>query len=148
MKHSMSAIKKTLPEKRSVKPQCGLCGKRVKLTKTDCCDKWICDDEDTYVMFSYARNSCIRNHRRFTLCGAHETEKHKKDWKSCTLCLKMFPAEMYDWYGSNEYNFEKLETLLPFLPIRCGSCGCMIFMSRDGYCSKSDGTYVCENCYE
>ncbi len=39
-------------------PRCGLCGKTKKLTKTECCDQWICDDEDKYVIFSYARNSC------------------------------------------------------------------------------------------
>ncbi len=51
--------------------RCGLCGKAAKLTKTHCCDKWICDDEDKYVLFSYARNSCLRNHRRYTLCAYH-----------------------------------------------------------------------------
>jgi hypothetical protein len=53
--------------------RCGLCGKKGKLTRTDCCGQWICDDEDKYVMFSYARNSCHRNHRRYTLCGYHHT---------------------------------------------------------------------------
>lgn len=118
----MSTVKKIPPVRRPEKSRCGLCGKRKKLAKTGCCDKWICNDENTYVMFSYAKNSCARNHRRYTLCGAHDAEKHKGDWKSCTLCPKMFPAEMYDWYGSNEYNFEKLEFLLQFTPIGCGTC--------------------------
>src|ERR1039458_3867900 len=43
-------------------PRCGLCGKKGKLTRTECCGQWICDDEDNYVVFSYARNSC---HRKF-----------------------------------------------------------------------------------
>jgi hypothetical protein len=59
------------------KPKCGLCGKTRKLTKTECCGQWICDDEGKYVIFSYARNSCSRNHRRFTLCGYHYTEEHE-----------------------------------------------------------------------
>jgi hypothetical protein len=36
------------------KPRRGLCGKTKKLTKTECCGQWICDDEDKYVLFSYA----------------------------------------------------------------------------------------------
>jgi hypothetical protein len=41
----------------SAVPHCGLCGKTQNLTRTDCCDQWICDDEHEYVLFSYARNS-------------------------------------------------------------------------------------------
>lgn len=67
--------KKTLKPKR----KCGLCGKTKKLTKTECCGQWICDDEDEYVMFSYARNSCYRNHPRYTLCALHRAEKHEGD---------------------------------------------------------------------
>ena len=33
-------------------PACGLCGKTKKLTKTECCGNWICDDEHKYVVFS------------------------------------------------------------------------------------------------
>ncbi len=58
------------------KPRCGLCGKTKKLTKTECCGHWICDDEDQYALFSYERNSCHRNHRRYTLCGYHYDEGH------------------------------------------------------------------------
>jgi len=50
---------------------CGLCGKSEKLTRTECCGAWICDDEDKYVLFSYAYNSCYRNHSRYTLCASH-----------------------------------------------------------------------------
>src|SRR5512136_2648141 len=57
------------------RPRCGLCGKTKKLTKTECCNQWICDDEDKYVLFSYATNSCLRNHRRYTLCGYHHFEE-------------------------------------------------------------------------
>jgi hypothetical protein len=59
------------------KPRCGLCGKRGKLTKTECCDQWICDDTENYVLFSYARNSCARNHGRYTLCAHHYNEGHQ-----------------------------------------------------------------------
>ena len=49
--------------------KCFICGATTNLVRTECCGKWICDDEDEYVLFSYARNSCHRNHRRFTLCA-------------------------------------------------------------------------------
>ena len=35
---------------------------RATRTDTPCCNNWICDDEDQYVLFSYAHNSCYRNH--------------------------------------------------------------------------------------
>ena len=50
---------KTQPQKA----RCGLCGKKSKLIKTECCGNWICDDEHKYVLFSYANSSCDRNHR-------------------------------------------------------------------------------------
>lgn len=68
------AEKEAKMAKRAAKPRdagnrCGLCGKKKNLTKTDCCGNWICDDEHKYVIFSYARNSCHRNHNRYTLCA-------------------------------------------------------------------------------
>ncbi len=30
---------------------CGLCGATTNLTKTPCCDNWVCDDADKYVPF-------------------------------------------------------------------------------------------------
>ena len=32
------------------------------LTKTDCCQKWICDDTHVYKLGSYLANSCYREH--------------------------------------------------------------------------------------
>jgi hypothetical protein len=57
----------------TTRPKSGLCGKTAKLIKTDCCGNWICNDEGKCVIFSYARNSCHRNHSRFTLRGYHHT---------------------------------------------------------------------------
>lgn len=93
----------------AARPRCGLCGKTAKLTRTECCRQSICDDEDAYVLFSYARNSCHRNHRRFTLCGYHHAEGHRGSWKDCSRCRREFETEIYVYYGTNEYNFEKLE---------------------------------------
>ena len=64
--------------KISDQPRCGLCGKTKNLTKMECCGNWICDDEHKYVMFSYARNSCHRNHLRYTLCGYHSYLSHSQ----------------------------------------------------------------------
>jgi hypothetical protein len=127
------------------RPRCGLCGKTKKLTKTECCNQWICDDEDKYVIFSYARNSCSRNHRRFTLCGYHYTEEHRGDWMDCPKCRNSFETEMYVYYGTNEYNFRKLENPPAYLPTKCARCGVVISLGYDGYSSKGD-QYFCEEC--
>lgn len=124
--------RKSARRKSALKPKCGLCGKTGKLAKTECCGNWICDDEHKYVMFSYARNSCSRNHSRFTLCGSHHAEEHRGDWKNCPDC-KDFDTEMYVWYGTNEYNFEKLPNPPPYEPTKCSKCGSVIVLSEDAY---------------
>lgn len=125
--------------------RCGLCGATKNLTKTECCDNWICDDEDQYVLFSYARNSCHRNHRRFTLCGSHFSEEHPGHWKDCPECRKDIPTEMYVYFGTNEYNFEVLEDPPDYEPTRCASCGTVIVLSEGGYSYSRDG-YLCFEC--
>ncbi|MGH9937021.1 MAG: hypothetical protein ACREAM_12290 [Blastocatellia bacterium] len=124
---------------------CGLCGKTEKLTKTPCCDNWICDDEDEYVLFSYARNSCSRNHSRYTLCAYHYNEDHEGDWRECDECEEGFDTEMYAYYGTNEYNFVKLENPPEFEPTRCAKCNRVISLSEDGYSIKG-GKYICLRC--
>jgi hypothetical protein len=130
---------------KAPKPACGLCGKKRKLTKTECCGKWICDDESNYVLFSYARNSCSRNHRRYTLCGFHANEGHKGDWRECKKCRKGFETELYVWYGTNEFNFVKLENPPSYEPTRCIECNSVIKLGTDGY-SMSGGGYQCMKC--
>ncbi len=127
------------------RPRCGLCGKAGKLTKTECCDQWICDDEDSYVLFSYARDSCSRNHRRLTLCGFHFTEEHKGKWQTCKKCRKEFEPELVAYYGTNEYNFEKLADPPAFEPTRCDGCGAVISLANDGY-TQSGGKTFCMSC--
>jgi len=136
--------KKKLKKRRSV-PKCGLCGKTGNLTKTECCGQWICDDEDQYVLFSYARNSCYRNHQRFTLCGYHYTEGHPGDWKTCQKCRDEIETEMYVYFGTNEYNFEKLENPPSYEPKECSKCGAAIVLSESGYSQRGD-EYWCEKC--
>ena len=125
--------------------RCGLCGKTTNLIKTECCGQWICDDEDQYVLFSYARNSCLRNHSRYTLCGYHDAEEHTGDWKDCPQCKADFETEIYTYYGTNEYNFEKLENPPDYEPTKCSKCGAVIVLSEGGYSTK--GTeYRCGKC--
>lgn len=107
---------------KSKKKACGLCGSTTKkLTKTECCKNWICDDADQYVLFSYAKNSCHRNHDRYTLCSTHKTEGHAGRWQDCKKCKEEMSLEMYSYYGTNKYNFEKLENA-PKIMIKCETC--------------------------
>jgi len=140
--------KKTPTSKKSSKaPQkrCGLCGKTTHLTKTECCDQWICDDEDQYVMFSYARNSCHRNHDRYTLCAFHHLEGHSGKWQTCKKCRESIETEIYVWYGTNEYNFEKLENPPAYEPTRCAKCNKVIRLGEGGY-SQCGNEYFCMTC--
>jgi len=128
-----------------VKPRCGLCGKSKNLTQTSCCGQWICNDASNYVLFSYARNSCYRNHSRYTLCAYHHNESHSGSWKSCQKCKKGIETEMYVYYGTNEYNFEKLENPPEYEPTRCSKCSRVIVLGEDA-CMRSGGEYWCETC--
>jgi hypothetical protein len=128
-------------------PRCGLCGKAGNLTKTECCGQWICDDEDHYVLFSYARNSCYCNHSRYTLCAYHFNEGHSGDWQTCAKCRADFEddLEMYVYYGTNEYNFEQLKNPPQFKPTYCSKCGARINKAEGGFSSGSKGC-LCESC--
>ena len=125
--------------------RCGLCGKSGRLIRTECCGNWICDDEAEYVPFSYARNSCARNHGRFTLCGYHNVEEHAGDWRDCAECREAFETEMYVYYGTNEYNFDVLENPPKFEPTLCTGCGKRISLGEDAYSMQGD-RYWCSAC--
>ncbi len=130
----------------SVKQPCGLCGRKNKTCqKTECCGNWICGDESDYVLFSYSRDICSRNHRRFTLCGLHHTEGHSDGWKDCQKCLDWCEPEMVAWYATNEYNFEKHSNPPTFKPTHCMKCKTVISLSEDNY-TTFGGKYACENC--
>ena len=140
-KTTKTAAKKAPTEK----PRCGLCGATRRLTKTECCDQWICDDEDKYVLFSYARNSCSRNHRRYTLCSFHFGEGHSGSWQSCEKCRKEFDTPTYVYFATNEHNFVKLDNPPAFDPVRCSKCQAEINIATDGYVMGRDG-YKCMKC--
>lgn len=128
-------------------PRCGLCGATKNLTRTACCGELICDDEHEYVLFSYDRNSCARNHRRYTLCGHHFDEGHPGRWQDCPKCRQEMEPEMYVHYGTNEYNFEVLENPPEYEPTHCASCGRVIVLADGGYSYSADG-YHCGACTE
>jgi hypothetical protein len=107
----------------------------------------VTNGEESYVLFSYARNSCARNHDRYTLCSFHHQNGHKGHWKNCKVCRKSFQTEMYVWYGTNEYNFEVLEHPPHFAPTRCDRCGVIIKLGTDGHSVGPRGT-LCERCTE
>jgi hypothetical protein len=139
-------VSRTTRSPRADMPRCGLCGSTTKpLMRTECCGNWICDDEDQYVMFSYARNSCHRNHDRYTLCSYHYNERHKGQWQDCQKCREGFEPEMYVYFGTNEYNFEKLENPPEYEPTHCVNCGRVISLGNDGYSMDADG-YWCWEC--
>lgn len=149
-KRTLNQVKKLdqgqTPKGKSDKTRrCGLCGKTENLTKTECCGNWICDDEDQYRLFSFAHNSCRRNHRRYTLCGAHYAEGHEGRWQDCQQCREMFETEIYVYYGTNEYNFEKLTNPPKYEPTHCAGCNRVIRLGYEGY-SYGPGGYLCEKC--
>lgn len=142
--------KKTAKQKHkgrtdSAARRCGLCGKTGSLVRTECCGQWICDDESNYVLFSYARNSCSRNHRRYTLCGFHHAEGHSGAWQDCAACRSEFETELYVHYGTNQYNFTKLENPPSYESTKCSGCGEVINLGEDGY-SIQGKRYWCERC--
>jgi DNA-directed RNA polymerase subunit RPC12/RpoP len=127
------------------KPRCGLCGATKNLIKTECCGNWICNDEANYVAFSYAQNSCHRNHWRYTLCGYHFNEQHEGNWQDCNKCRDGFETEMYVWYGTNEFNFDVLKNPPEYEPTKCSDCGAIIVLGDGGYMTSGDD-YFCGHC--
>ena len=125
-------------------PKCGLCGSsKKKLIKTECCNNWICDDSHTYMIFSYARNSCYRNHDRYTLCSYHHREEHEGRWQDCKACKDSFDVPNYTDMGTNDYNFEVLDNPEKYT-ITCVNCNSIVDSlnkisyqtSKGDYCIK------------
>jgi len=96
-------------------------------------------------MFSFAHNSCSRNHRRYTLCGLHSNEEHAGDWKNCTQCREGMNIEMYVYFGTNEYNFEALPDPPAFEPTKCADCGKVIVLGDSSFSCSTSG-YRCDSC--
>ncbi|WP_425363556.1 hypothetical protein [Candidatus Tisiphia endosymbiont of Hybos culiciformis] len=134
--------------KLETKQKCQLCGSTTKpLTTTDCCNNLLCDDAHTYVVFSYAKNSCYRNHDRYTLCSSHYQDNHQGKWQDCKKCKADFNEVDYVEMATNRYNF-KTEALkgLARVTIICVNCQFksdkmddFAFRTSQGfYCSKKE----------
>jgi hypothetical protein len=52
---------------------------------------------------------------------------------------------MYVYFGTNEYNFEKLENPPAYEPTHCVNCGRVISLGNDGYSMDAAG-YWCWQC--
>jgi hypothetical protein len=52
---------------------------------------------------------------------------------------------MYVWYGTNEYNFVKLENPPQYEPTRCTKCGQVIKLAEEAF-STLGSSYFCEHC--
>ena len=142
----MSKFKRRQLKAFKAKPRCGLCGQSTKpLRKTECCDNWICDDWSDYQMFSFAHNSCSRNHEKYTICSTHYTEKHDGIWQDCQECRVIDATEMYVYYATNEYNFVKLQNPPEFEPTYCTSCNTLLILGEGGFTQSNEG-YFCEKC--
>lgn len=127
--------------------RCELCGKPAPLVRvTECCGRLACYFLRYEIFLS--KRSCLERHRRFTLCNYHHVEGHAGEWKTCAECRKAFETEMYVYYGTNQYNFEKLENPPAYAPTQCGACGRVIVLSKDCYSVLPGGTYRCEDCFE
>jgi hypothetical protein len=103
------ALHQARVERRAIGARCELCRRLTEhLVKTECWGRMVCA-----ILLSngpvVSKSSCLVKHSRFTLCGVHHNEEHGGDWKSCEVCPKTWPLEMYIWYGTNKWNFEKLE---------------------------------------
>lgn len=118
----------------------GPCGKTKNLIKTPRCDNWICDDMHEYVAFSYATNSCYRNHDRYTLCSYHYHENHPGNWQNCEKCKDAFEIENHADFGTNDFNFEKL-TNPPEILIKCANCNFQSNSAQDFAFQTSKGWY-------
>jgi hypothetical protein len=66
-------------------------------------------------------------------------------WKTCPECREDFDTEMYVYYATNDYNFEKLENPPAFEPTRCDGCGAVIKLAEGGYSTGPKGTF-CSTC--
>jgi DNA-directed RNA polymerase subunit RPC12/RpoP len=56
-------------------------------------------------------------------------------------------TEDYVWYGTNEYNFEKLPDPPAYKPTKCADCAKDIVLSEDEY-SNLGKDYFCSDCTE
>jgi hypothetical protein len=74
---------------------------------------WICNDQHLYEMMSFRLTSCLRNHWRYSRCGAHDSFGHSGSWKTCTECTEPDAHDFatVKWYGfcEKQFNFDNVD---------------------------------------
>jgi hypothetical protein len=90
-----------------------------------------------YIPSTFLKNSCRRNHDKYTLCGQHFREKHIGDWKKCKICKNQNSDVDYTNLSTNNFNFEKLN--IQKKEIKCANCG---------FTSNELGNSIEENCFQ
>ncbi|MBU0657138.1 MAG: hypothetical protein KJ914_18600, partial [Gammaproteobacteria bacterium] len=73
---------------------------------------------------------------------------HDGDWRTCQKCMEEVETEMYVWYGTNEYNFQKLENPPEYQPTKCTRCDVVIRLGTEGFAVLPGHLYLCEKCSE
>jgi hypothetical protein len=127
--------------------RCELCGKPAqRIGLTECCGRRVCYKLKYGVFVS--KQSCLERHARLTLCAAHHAEGHAGEWRTCVKCRESFETEMYVYYGTNKYNFEKLQDPPAYELTLCVGCGRVIVLSKDAYTLEPSGSYRCGDCWE
>ncbi|KAH8587730.1 hypothetical protein B0O99DRAFT_640930 [Bisporella sp. PMI_857] len=130
---------------------CGLCGATSNLTKTECCNHAICDDNHKYQPFTYSNISCSRNHHRYTLCSYHFRESHDPNvkWQDCKKCEESFRnKEDYVGKGTSSFNFKHDIWANPptFEGSKCITCGKGIKMGSEPHSYAPGGGLCCVGC--
>ena len=92
------------------------------LTRTNCCNNWICNDEHTYKLNTFSLHSCMRNHSKYTICALHYSNNHKGEWKKCQKCIGEYDKNVYNDRCTNKYNFET-NNAVKKEKIFCCNCG-------------------------
>lgn len=129
----LKILKETTNDLNKDSKKCGLCKKtdteslvanQKPLTKTKCCENWICDDSHKYVVNSFSKISCWRNHERFTICGRHYRDEHIGKWQTCKQCRLNNKNDIFAYidFSKNEFNFEPNKQL-DRISIQCSGCG-------------------------
>ena len=131
---------------------CGLCGKQGSLKLPRCCNRPVCDDEATYQLISHARNSCARDHSKYTICHLHNLNEHSDatcHWRDCKECREFFlpDLESYVSAGTSAFNFAEdlWEDPPRFEPTLCTRCEKVVKLNCDEYSVKG-GKILCWEC--
>jgi len=76
----------------------------------------------------------------------HFVEEHRGSWQDCKKCRRLIEPELYAYFGTNDYNFEKLANPPAYEPTHCTGCNKVIKLASDSYTLAKGGTY-CISCY-